>query len=589
MLTLLLTSMLTLAFSIQLAKAEPRTWTVDDSGGADFTTIQDAIIAASPSDTIFVYNGIYYERLYVNKENLTIRGESKSNTIIDGGGFGAVIRVWKDKVVISGFTVRNGGWGYYYMAGSGIFLDYVVKSCVISDNIVKNCRYGISQWLGRNNIISGNTISNAEHGVSFDTGHHTTVVSNTILDTEIGINLHVSNNNTIVGNTISNSTSGGPNWGGGIYLYRSNNNTVAFNKISNTTEVGIWQYYSSYNTIADNVISQNPDIPMQYSSGVHIGDFSYHNNVLNNDISKSLVGIYVSQIVGDNNIVGNTIANLTSYMCGINVWGPNNRVMGNTITKMGYVGIQLNSISSDGQYGTPNACANNLVKGNTILDSTFGINLILAAPSNTIEANNVSNNGLGILIADHSDNNIIITNFVSNNYYGILLFSSDNTKVYHNNFIKNTQQVLLSGSLNTKWDDGYPSGGNYWSDYTDADLYTGPNQDMAGSDGIWDQPYIIDSDSDRYPLTEPWSAPAMMKTLIRIVRLQGLPKGTESSLTSKLYEAIHLLNIDNENGATHKLMEFIDQVKALRNKKITNEQADYLISEARRIIELIKE
>ena len=37
--------------------------------------------------------------------------------------------------------------------------------------------------------------------------------------------------------------------------------------------------------------------------------------------------------------------------------------------------------------------------------------------------------------------------------------------------------------------------GNYWDDYTDID---------ADSDGIWDNPYSIDSDKDNHPLMEPF-------------------------------------------------------------------------------------
>jgi outer membrane protein assembly factor BamB len=55
------------------------------------------------------------------------------------------------------------------------------------------------------------------------------------------------------------------------------------------------------------------------------------------------------------------------------------------------------------------------------------------------------------------------------------------------------------------WDDGYPSGGNYWSDYAGSDLFSGSNQNELGNDGIGDTPYIIDSDNlDRYPLMIPW-------------------------------------------------------------------------------------
>jgi parallel beta-helix repeat protein len=105
------------------------------------------------------------------------------------------------------------------------------------------------------------------------------------------------------------------------------------------------------------------------------------------------------------------------------------------------------------------------------------------------------------LLSDQSDNNTIIGNLVSNNDYGILLFSSNSTKIYHNSFIENTQQVLLSESFNTAWDDGYPSGGNYWSDYVGVDMFRGPPQNETGSDGIGDTPYIVDpGNQDNYPL-----------------------------------------------------------------------------------------
>jgi len=72
-LTLLLVSMLSLAFNIQPVKAEPTTWTVDDDGPADFHTIQEAINVANAGDTILVRDGTYTENVKVNKHHLTIK------------------------------------------------------------------------------------------------------------------------------------------------------------------------------------------------------------------------------------------------------------------------------------------------------------------------------------------------------------------------------------------------------------------------------------------------------------------------------------------------------------------------------------
>jgi hypothetical protein len=79
----------------------------------------------------------------------------------------------------------------------------------------------------------------------------------------------------------------------------------------------------------------------------------------------------------------------------------------------------------------------------------------------------------------------------------------------------------------------------------------------------------------------------LMQELVETMETWNLPQGTESSLTSKVDASLNLLNMGNENGAIHKMMDFMDQVEAKRGKQLTNEQADYLISEAQRIIDLI--
>jgi parallel beta-helix repeat protein len=122
----------------------------------------------------------------------------------------------------------------------------------------------------------------------------------------------------------------------------------------------------------------------------------------------------------------------------------------------------------------------------------------------TIKNTKIRSFDYGIWLYSSSGNTISGNNMTANNYC-ILLYSSPNNKFYHNNFINNTRQVYSSGSVNF-WDDGYPSGGNYWSDYTDVDFYSGPYQNETGSDGIWDHPYVIDADNqDQYPLVNPWT------------------------------------------------------------------------------------
>ena len=57
---------------------------VGGSGPNNYTSIQDAIDNASDGDTIYVYSGIYYENVVINKR-INLIGEDRNGTIIDGG------------------------------------------------------------------------------------------------------------------------------------------------------------------------------------------------------------------------------------------------------------------------------------------------------------------------------------------------------------------------------------------------------------------------------------------------------------------------------------------------------------------------
>jgi hypothetical protein len=80
-----------------------------------------------------------------------------------------------------------------------------------------------------------------------------------------------------------------------------------------------------------------------------------------------------------------------------------------------------------------------------------------------------------------------------------------------NNFITSTGQIYMYLSANS-WDNGYPTGGNYWSTHAGAaiDLFRGVGQNESGSDGIGDSPYIFGSnETDHYPLMGPFGPSTM--------------------------------------------------------------------------------
>ena len=141
MLTLLLIGVLTLSLNIKTAKAEPRTIIVPDH----YPTIQQAINAASPGDTIYVRAGTYPENVVVNKPVYLV-GESAENTIIDGSGAGHVIDVWgvsgiPTNVIITKFTITNCGT---VADASGIHGVVCTNITIKNNNIIANNGNGIA-------------------------------------------------------------------------------------------------------------------------------------------------------------------------------------------------------------------------------------------------------------------------------------------------------------------------------------------------------------------------------------------------------------------------------------------------------------
>ncbi|MBT0160840.1 hypothetical protein G4O51_12745, partial [Candidatus Bathyarchaeota archaeon A05DMB-2] len=136
--------------------------------------------------------------------------------------------------------------------------------------------------------------------------------------------------------------------------------------------------------------------------------------------------------------------------------------------------------------------------------------VLFAYTSNSmIRDMNVSENSVGIYLVN-SENNSIYNNVITANYRGFYIEHSNNSTIYHNNIIQNLLAQVLSFYSTNAWDNSYPSGGNFWSNYAGVDEKSGSNQDKPGSDGVGDAPYVIDAydsiepvNEDRYPLMGP--------------------------------------------------------------------------------------
>lgn len=147
------------------------------------------------------------------------------------------------------------------------------------------------------------------------------------------------------------------------------------------------------------------------------------------------------------------------------------------------------------------------IRNNEVLDNTdIGI-LLVKSDSNRITDNIVKRGVVGIAPVWDSNLNLIVGNDIEDQRFAgtYPYFACSGNQFYHNNFINNYRHVYNWGGEINVWDDGYPSGGNYWSGISKADAYHGPNQNEIGSDGIGDTSYVIDANNiDHYPLKNCW-------------------------------------------------------------------------------------
>jgi parallel beta-helix repeat protein len=361
-----------------------------------------------------------------------------------------------------------------------------VSQCTISNNNATDNEGGIWLVSSTYNTISGNNVTGSVEAVALDSSSGNNITDNN-LENSYDYGVYVRNNsanNTVSGNNIKGTINGA-----GIYLNGSPNNVISGNNIKDSPNEHICLLYSSNN----NSISGNTLTNSTADVGVYVYACSLNSFWGNNITGNANAGI-AFDVTGDSTISEN---NISENLKGVYLWYCSNiTVSGNDIAANNASGIVLDN------------SGNNIINGNNIAaNNLWGINPA-NSNNNTISSNNIRNNNVGINSAS-SDFNIVSANdIIDNEYSGIYLESSSNNTFYHNNLINNTNQVIVELDCANDWDKGYPSGGNYWSEYTDVDNNSGPDQNITGvPDGIWDHSYIIDeNNTDHYPLKFPYEA-----------------------------------------------------------------------------------
>jgi len=290
---------------------------------------------------------------------------------------------------------------------------------------------------------------------------------------DAGICLYNIENGTISNNTLYNNRYG-------IYLSTTSNyNNIITNNISNSISHGI------YASNSDNILIDNNSVINTGNTGIYITN-SDDTTVKNNTINVTGYRGIFSTLVHRHKVINNYI-----YNTGVDAIYQTYAI--NTIIDNNYLDVVDEGI------GVSIGCFDIIISNNIIQHHVWEGIYVYTVDNATIN-NNYVTGGTSIAVCTSSTNIIVKYNTVydSNIGIGFLYGSSNNNIVYNNNFINNSIQATDNG-INL-WNATYPIGGNYWDDYIGVDLYSGVNQDILGSDGIGDTPYIFPTGIDYYPI-----------------------------------------------------------------------------------------
>jgi len=437
----------------------------DGSIDHPYQYIQDGIDHAIGGDIVSVFSGQYIENIVVPK-SLEIIGEGMYNSVITGNDFGTVVKIIAEGVTISGFTITHCGSN---PNNAGILI-HTPYNTIVNNKIQDNNYYGIYILNGCNNTIYhnnffGNTyqafdaIASSTWDGGYPTGGNYWDDYNSVDENEDGIG-------DIPYPTGNSSTDRYPL----IHPYGTicNNNT---DEVFLTIQAAI----NDDTTQDGDLIIVRPEIYWEHL-WIHKSVYLYgiHNNycIIDGRYSEDVVTICADEV------------HLEGFM------------IQHSGAEEQNAGIVVNG----------NNCT--IVK-NTIYDNFQGIILKQSTENIQIIDNKISDNGWnGISLNPGCKNIKIFENTIDDNFYaGIGITDSSNNYIYHNNFKSNRHQAYDDAA--NIWDDGYPSGGNYWSDYIGSD---------DDGDGIGDSPYeILDGiNTDQYPLMAPYSEEDTIPPIVTI-------------------------------------------------------------------------
>lgn len=462
--------------------------------GLNYTRIQEAIDAPETVDghTIEVDEGTYQEVIIVNK-SISLIGQDRDSTVIHGSGSRGVMKLIADRVTIDKFTIRHGRIQTegpdrdYYGCGIEVYSSFNT----ITNTKIADCDSGIY-------LFSRTTISPASRG--------NVLTNNSFSDISlVSLLLFNSSGNILRGNSIEFANSGN-----GMAVYAE---TIegGINDVDTTNTIDGKPIYYWVNQAGKQVPDDAGYVVLVNSTRILVEDilptnvqgmsvlFTNETTIERNTFSNAVVGIYFSDS-HNNTLKDNLFSNCKGYGMIFQGRSSHNVIRENVFIDNGHSTDRWDHMSGIYiDWGSWNVVSDNVFREN-------GIGIEISSNNNQIFCNEIINNDMyGILLRTPSSGNLIVANNFSNNGYvhpewgdigGSLIVTGSGNTIYHNNFFDPFEDEGIDNTVTN----GYPSGGNYYSDSWYAwfgplhDSYSGPEQDQPGSDGISDEsvlPYSL--------------------------------------------------------------------------------------------------
>jgi len=407
-------------------------------------------------------------------------------------GHGIEVRGTGAHFVVRGVRVHSGGPGF-----DGILLQSVSDASV-SDSVMQYNANGVRLVdVRRVSVSRSNASLNNFDGISTAASSNVSIQANRVEYNGDGIYIESAHDVRVAGNEIA------LNRQDGLFCYNATNVAVEANAVTRNGWAGLHVSTAASLVVSANSVSANSRAGISLESSTQV---RVHGNTVFSNLANGMLVHATRDFVFSANVVS------ASGQTGVSIEESRDLdVTGNMVTGNRYAGIVL--------AGAERAS----LSGNSLTNNSNGVSFLFSRDVR-IEGNNASHNeeygayladvetvvvarnrlaaneiGMGI---EGCGNVTIDANEVRDGTYGLYLFRCTGVRAFHNTLESNVVPGMDDMGAENAWDDGYPSGGNYWSDYAGTDRCSGANQtDCPRADGIGDLPYVVDPTSvDRYPL-----------------------------------------------------------------------------------------